>query len=57
MTDFSSVTTSWMGLLCICGLIFAYLFKKYPQESPDAADVIAAEIRRHRQTAGEKQEA
>lgn len=39
-----------MGALCLSGALFAYLFAKYPTESPEAVDVIASEIRQARQT-------
>lgn len=57
LTAPGSITTSWMGLLCVCGLIFAWLFIKYPEESPDAVDVVASELRNVRQAKGDKEEA
>ncbi|KAK3190652.1 hypothetical protein K4F52_003343 [Lecanicillium sp. MT-2017a] len=48
--DGPSVTTAWMGAICLSEALFAYLFAKYSIESPEAVDVIASEIRQARQT-------
>jgi len=46
-----ATTTSWLGLLCVLTFVFQYLFKKYPVERMDHAEVMAAEIKARREAA------
>lgn len=46
-----------MGCLCIFAGVFAYLFEKYPTETPDAVDVVASEIKHARQKKGQDNDA
>ncbi|KAI5207663.1 hypothetical protein AUEXF2481DRAFT_401539 [Aureobasidium subglaciale EXF-2481] len=46
-----ATTTSWLGLLCVLTFVFQYLFKKYPVERMDHAEVMAAELRARREAA------
>ncbi len=48
-----ATTTSWLGLLAICTVIFHHFVKKYPIERMGHAEVIAAELRAQRE-AGER---
>lgn len=49
-----ATTTTWLGVLCVLTVVFAWLFKKYPIERNDHAEVMAAELRAHRE-AGDRQ--
>lgn len=40
-----ATTTTWLGVCCICSVVFAYLFKKYPIERTDHITVMAAGLR------------
>ncbi|KAH8659783.1 putative nicotinamide mononucleotide permease [Xylariales sp. PMI_506] len=42
-------TTTWLGVVCVGTLVFAWLFNKYPVEGIDHAEVIAAELRARRE--------
>ncbi|KAK7743080.1 hypothetical protein SLS62_010713 [Diatrype stigma] len=44
-----ATTTSWLGLLAVCTVIFQYFFKKYPIARTNHADAIAAELRAKRE--------
>lgn len=44
-----ATTTTWLGVLSICSIVFAHLFKKYPAERTDHTDVMAAEFRARRE--------
>ncbi|KAF3001189.1 hypothetical protein E8E13_000010 [Curvularia kusanoi] len=46
-----ATTTTWLGVLCICTIVFQWLFKKYPVERASHADAMAAEIKAHREAA------
>jgi len=46
-----ATTTSWLGILCVLTFVFQYLFKKYPVERMDHAEVMAAELRARREAA------
>lgn len=48
-----ATTTSWLGLLAVCTVIFQYFFRKYPIVRTNHADAIAAELRAKRE-AGER---
>lgn len=47
-----ATTTTWLGVLCVLTVVFAWLFKKYPVQRTDHAEVMAAELRAQR-NAGE----
>lgn len=36
-------TTTWLGVLCICSVVFAYLFKRYPIAGVGQDDVRAGD--------------
>jgi len=40
-----ATTTSWLGILCVSAVVFAWLFKKYPVEKANHAEAIAADLR------------
>jgi MFS family permease len=46
-----ATTTTWLGVLCILSVVFAWLFKKYPVERTSHTEVMAAELRAHREKA------
>lgn len=48
LTGFGT-TTAWMGALSVCTVIFAFLFKKFPQETPEHDAVMAAQLRVERE--------
>ncbi|KAL4778431.1 major facilitator superfamily domain-containing protein [Aspergillus varians] len=48
-----ATTTSWLGVLCGCTVVFAYFFGKYPVQRADHAVVMAGELRARREAQGE----
>lgn len=44
-----ATTTSWLGVLCICAAVFAYLFHKWPVVRADHAVVMVGELRARRE--------
>lgn len=40
-----ATTTSWLGILCVSTVVFAWLFKKYPSERAVPAEAIAAGLK------------
>lgn len=44
-----ATTTSWLGLLCVLSLVFAWLFKRYPIQKLDHVDVMESELRAQRE--------
>ncbi|KAM0704684.1 hypothetical protein Q7P35_007470 [Cladosporium inversicolor] len=40
-----ATTTSWLGILCVSAVVFAWLFKKYPIEKANHAEAIATDLR------------
>lgn len=44
-------TTTWLGVVSVCSVVFAYFFKKYPAERTDQTVVMAAELRARREAA------
>lgn len=44
-----ATTTSWLGVLCVCTLIFTYFFHKYPVARVDHAEVMAKELKARRE--------
>lgn len=47
LTGFGT-TTAWMGALSVFTVIFAFLFKKFPQERPEHDAVMAAQLKAER---------
>jgi len=50
-----ATTTSWLGLLCVLTIVFAWLFKKHPVERKSHEEVIASEIKARREAEQERQ--
>lgn len=46
-----STTTTWLGVCCICSFGFAILFNKYPAKRVDHTQVMAAQLKAHREAA------
>lgn len=44
-----ATTTSWLGVLAVCTVVFQYFFQKYPIARTGHAEVIAAELRAQRE--------
>jgi predicted MFS family arabinose efflux permease len=44
-----ATTTAWLGILCICAMVFAYFFKKHPVQTIDHATIMAGELRGRRE--------
>jgi MFS family permease len=44
-----ATTTSWLGLLFVLTLTFAYLFKKFPVQQLEHEDVMASELKTQRE--------
>lgn len=44
-----ATTTTWLGLLCVLTIVFAWLFKKHPVEQMSHEDVMASEIKAKRE--------
>lgn len=49
-----STTTTWLGVLAIATVVFAWLFKKYPVVREDHAEVMAKHIRARREAEASK---
>lgn len=44
-----ATTTTWLGVVCVSSVVFAWLFKKYPAQRADHIEVMAAEYRARRE--------
>ncbi|KAK4936973.1 hypothetical protein LTR10_022283 [Elasticomyces elasticus] len=44
-----ATTTSWLGLLCVLSVFFAWLFKRFPIQKLDHVDVMESELRAQRE--------
>ena len=44
-----ATTTTWLGVLCVLTMVFAYLFQRYPVRKLAQEDVMASELRQRRE--------